>query len=229
VTSAAPFHTEFRYTDRETKADYIWRKYRPILEGRKILDVGADERQLKRHLSEGTDYWGIGRGGQPDQEIDLDRESLPFPDRSFDTVLCCDVLEHLERIHGVFDELCRVARQHVIISLPNPLADLFHALCHGSYRPGRLMKFYGLPVEAPEDRHRWFFNAGEAEEFVRERAARGGMRILQMDHLWVGREGRGPRGLLRTLARRILFRGDCAVRNLYSGTLWVVLERPTDG
>ena len=40
--------TDYHYTDCETKAKYVWLKYQPILRGRKILDVGADECQQMR-------------------------------------------------------------------------------------------------------------------------------------------------------------------------------------
>jgi hypothetical protein len=36
------FHRDYRYTDRETKAKYVWLKYQPILKGR-ILNVGANQ------------------------------------------------------------------------------------------------------------------------------------------------------------------------------------------
>lgn len=41
------FHTGYHYTDRESKAKYVWLKYQPILKGH-ILDVGADECYRRR-------------------------------------------------------------------------------------------------------------------------------------------------------------------------------------
>ena len=58
------FHTDFRYTDRETKARYVWLKYQRILTGR-ILDVGADECYLRDYLDERAEYLGIGPGRAP--------------------------------------------------------------------------------------------------------------------------------------------------------------------
>lgn len=34
------FHTDFKYTSRKDKPEYVWQKYREILQGR-ILHVGA--------------------------------------------------------------------------------------------------------------------------------------------------------------------------------------------
>lgn len=215
------FETDYRYTDRETKAKYMWLKYRPILTGR-ILDVGADECCLKRYLGAGAEYWGIGLGGEPDQQVDLEKGSIPFPDNSFDCVLCLDVLEHVDNIHQVFDDLCRVTQRYVIISLPNPWSSLFKALLFGDYAPNRPMKFYNLPPEPPEDRHKWFFSNKEAQRFIRYRAKKNKMQVVQMDnycamHIW--------RRLLYTLVKVALPRINLNLADLYGGQLWAVLEK----
>ncbi len=218
------FQTSYHYTDRETKANYVWLKYQSILKG-KILDVGADQRYLKQYLKEGSRYWGIGLGGNPDQEVDLEKGKVPFPDDSFDCVLCLDVLEHVDNIHELFDELCRVSQRYVIISLPSPWAGFWDMLRYGDYKPGQSLKFYGLPLEKPDDRHKWFFSHEEAERFILYRGAKNGMRVLQIDSSLRSSEGAGWRRLLRILARAILLRGDLNLKNLYAGTIWAVLEK----
>jgi SAM-dependent methyltransferase len=219
------FYTDYCYIDRRTKAKYVWLKYGSILKGR-ILDVGADERYLKQYLPEGIEYWGIGLGGNPDQQVDLEREEIPFPDSSFDCTICLDVLEHLDNIHGVFDELCRVSRQYVIISLPNPWASFVHILLFGSNHLDQPMKFYGLPPEKPEDRHKWFYSNEEAEKFVSYRAARNGMRVIHIDNYKAVSKDRLLKRLLRSLAARILLRrSGLALKNIYAGPLWAVLEK----
>lgn len=219
------FQTNFRYTNRKTKAKYVWLKYQSILRGQKILDVGADECYLKQHLDEKALYWGIGLGGHPDQQVDLEQGLLPFGDSSFDCVLCLDVLEHLEHIHQIFDECCRVSRGYVIISLPNPLGLLYSRLRFGDEQPGQLTKYYGLPVEPPGERHRWFFSYEEAEKFILYRARLNLMQIVQMEPEKMGHEP----GLLKALARMTLLRRDLNLKNLYAGTLWAVLKKEQHG
>lgn len=218
------FDTDYRYTDRYTKAKYVWLKYQPILKGR-ILDVGADACYLREHLSPGTEYHGIGLGDHVDEVVDLERHGIPFPDRAFPCVLCLDVLEHVDNVHAVFDEVCRVSHRYVIVSLPNAWLDFYNMLRGGDYRPGQPMKFYGLPVEPPADRHKWFFSPEEAERFVEFRAAKNDMHVLQGDFEGIGNEGRGWKRFVRAWARNILVRQDFRLKNLYAGTLWVVLER----
>lgn len=223
------FRTRFGYVDRETKAAHVYSKYGALLQG-SVLDVGADAQYLKPYVQEnGGEYFGVGLGSTVDLEVDLDCSPLPFADSSFDTVLCLDVLEHLERSHFVLGELCRVARNHVIISLPNPFAGFFSVLRHGDYSLQQHMKHYGLPPDPPEDRHRWFFSNKEAQEFLRHNAAKANFNVLQMDNY-----GEESLGIVRRLKLglgffllRPLFRSDIGELGLHSGTLWCVLERNT--
>jgi len=219
MVKAMKFHTDYVFTDRETKAKYVWEKYHSILMGRHILDVGADECHLKQYLDDEASYWGVGLGGNPDQQVDLEKGPLPFDNGSFDSVLCLDVLEHLESIHRTFDELCRVTRKFVIVSLPNAFGS-FHKACQSGNSYPRLMKFYGLPLEPPSDRHRWFFSYDEAEEFIEYRAQKNGMSILQIDPP----PGRSKYQELRLRLRWRKYDWDI-VRNFYHPMLWAVLEK----
>lgn len=223
------FQTNYQYTDRKSKAKYVSLKYQSILGRGKILDVGADKCHLREYINNCEAYWGIGLGDQLDQQVNLENEKIPFPNNSFDCVLCLDVLEHLENIHQVFDECCRVTRQFFIVSLPNPWAVFFRMLRFGDYHPDQPLKFYGLPLDPPEDRHKWFFSYEEAERFILHRASKNKMKVIQKDHERIGSEGRGLRHLVRTFARSFLLRRDLNLKNLYAGTLWIVLEKNNHG
>ena len=72
----------------------------------------------------------------------------------------------------MFDELCRVASSRVIVALPNPLRNMLDAVHSGE----GMIKHYGLPVDPPSDRHKWFFGQRDAERFLRERGRRAGTR-----------------------------------------------------
>ena len=87
---------------------------------------------------------------------------LPFDDRSFDAVCAFDVLEHLENFHLLNEEMFRVAKDYILISLPNSAAETFYDPLRN--RPQRLSdwdrgtfsQYYGLPLRRPTDRHRWW-------------------------------------------------------------------------
>lgn len=95
--------------------------------------------------------------------IDLE-QGLPFKDKSFDTVVAFDVLEHLENIYKAFDGLYPVAKGYVFIGLPNMYEWRFRLLF---VLRRKLSGKYGLPPEAPKDRHRWLFSLDEARECLR--------------------------------------------------------------
>lgn len=212
-TAALTYPAPFQYTDRGTKALYIAQKYAPLLRST-VLDIGCDEKQLSKHLPSTSRYTGVDLNPKADLQINLDLPdtTLPFKDQQFEAVVACDVLEHLERIHAIFDELCRVSSSRVILSLQNPLRCLMQAIATGTN--GRT-KFYGLPLDVPADRHRWFFGAEEAEAFMRDRGSRNGFTVEQMDFedegapFWADKHGQNR----------------LSSRNAQLGTCWCVLRR----
>jgi SAM-dependent methyltransferase len=221
-----PFHTDTQYTDRQTKARYVYEKYKDILKGN-ILDVGADQGFLKSHLPNDTNYMDIGFGDGLDLPWDLEQGALPFENHTFDCVLCLDVLEHLDNLHEMFDELCRVSRNYVIIALPNPWSEVWKALLGRPYRQfsdGSVQptKFYGLPVDPPADRHKWFFSHDEACTFIHQRAARNMVQVVQIDSI----NGKPERKTWKRWLIERLLKHPIPWQNLYAGTVWAVLQHP---
>ena len=93
------------------------------LTGSSALDVGAGRGFLSRRLAErlrgpvvGVDIVAPARPSGPFARAD--GEALPFPDRAFDTVTCCHVLEHVQNAEAVIRELRRVTRQRLIVVVP---------------------------------------------------------------------------------------------------------------
>jgi ubiquinone/menaquinone biosynthesis C-methylase UbiE len=95
-----------------------------------VLEVGCGEGKLADHLIRSaprperflaTDLSLERRDPNLDPLIEFAEASvyeLPFDDASFDLVLCCEVLEHLERPREALQEVARVARQFVLLSTP---------------------------------------------------------------------------------------------------------------
>lgn len=97
-----------------------------------VLDAGCGEgfvlKYLKKHRPD-VSLTGIDRNAeavayaQKVLQVDAnfhvgDLYDLPFADDSFDTVLCSEVLEHLDQPERAVEELKRVARSHVLITVP---------------------------------------------------------------------------------------------------------------
>ena len=111
------------FSSRESRSTFVATRFAEYL-GESVLDVGCFDAPLRTLLGSSV-YTGVDMAGKPDIQLHLEKAArLPFGDRTFRAVLCIDVLEHLDNLHAVFGELVRVAKQYVIISLPNFLRTL---------------------------------------------------------------------------------------------------------
>jgi hypothetical protein len=146
----------------------------PELWGGSVLDIGCRSRNLERALPAAHGrYCGLDIVPPADVVGNLEA-GLPFEGESFDTVVALDVLEHTNGIHGAFGELCRVSRRHVLLTLPNA----YDVTWRIRFLLGaRLSGKYGLPVDPPPDRHRWFFGLRDARRFAGALAGRSGFRV----------------------------------------------------
>ncbi|MBI3620920.1 MAG: methyltransferase domain-containing protein [Nitrospirae bacterium] len=202
------------FSDRSVRSRYIADRFQPYLNGR-VLDVGCDQAVLKR-LRPDLQYTGIDVQGKPDLEINLEKvPALPFADRAFDCVVCSDVLEHLDNMHHVFGELVRVTRRHLIISLPNCWSVARVPIERGRGTFGH----YGLPIDPPRDRHKWFFSLAEAEAFLRGQTGKYPITLLK---LLVSEK---PRPFLIRGVRRLRYLTQGRYLNRYAHTLWALFER----
>ncbi len=93
-----------------------------------VLEVGCGEGHLADHLVKRRrparfEACDVALRPAPglDPHIVLREASiyeLPYPDASFDLVVCCEVLEHLADPAAGLAELARVARRQVLLSTP---------------------------------------------------------------------------------------------------------------
>jgi hypothetical protein len=157
----------------DQKAGSIVDGFAGIWTGR-VVDVGCRSRELLQALGARpiVKYVGVDLARPADVVADLGA-GLPFPDRSADVVVALDVLEHTERIHHSFAELCRVARNYVVLSLPNEFDVKLRWMALRGQHTGK----WGLPLEPVRDRHRWHFTLSEAQSFCRHVAGVHGWRV----------------------------------------------------
>ena len=141
----------------------------------KVLDVGCRGGELRDALpNESRAYVGVDLY-PPASVIANLGAGLPFANQATDTVVALDVLEHTDDIHKSFSELCRVARNHVLIVLPNMYELRWRLrLLLGHPLSGK----YGLPSNPPKDRHRWVFSFHEAKAFSHALANRFGFEVV---------------------------------------------------
>jgi ubiquinone/menaquinone biosynthesis C-methylase UbiE len=132
---------------------------------RTVLEVGCGEGLLAQHLVthgfrpdrfEATDVDTSRIAPGLDPIIEVRRASayeLPYDDDAFDLVVCCEVLEHLERPADALKELARVARTSVLVSTPwEPVWRVLNVL-RGRYlrdlgnTPGHIQHFTRAELE----------------------------------------------------------------------------------
>jgi SAM-dependent methyltransferase len=108
---------------------YRFKRVRRHLVGKTVLDIGSGRADFlnlikKNHRVTGieinkqrVDYCNRILGQDCVKLGNLD-ERLNFEDNSFDTVVCLEVLEHLEDPESALKELVRVSRKRVIVTVP---------------------------------------------------------------------------------------------------------------
>ncbi|TAK91724.1 MAG: methyltransferase domain-containing protein [Burkholderiaceae bacterium] len=202
-----------RFNARQDRTFFVAKRFSQYLNER-VLDVGCFEAPLRGLLKPGT-YIGVDMAGAPDVHLNLDSaERLPFGDGEFPTVICIEVLEHLENLHRMFGELVRVSQKHLIVSLPNCWRDARRPIERGKGD----FAHYGLPVEKPLDRHRWFFGYGQARTFLNAMADKYHLKVTEIFAT------EQPRNRLVRFLRRLRYSRD-AYANRYVQTIWVVFSR----
>ena len=209
------------FSSREERYDFLRKLFINYLK-KSILDVGCSERYLKKYLTDDIRYVGVDIEGEPDFIVDLEKDKLSmFEDKSFYTVICTEVLEHIDNLHEIFDELTRVSEKYIIISLPNSWFLFKFSLIRGKTK--NPIRYYGLPTEIPPDRHKWFFNYDEAFEFVKKRAERNNFAIKTFFPTQIPINS--LRNTLLDLIFKIYYKKKYGYNNVHYTSLWALLER----
>lgn len=141
----------------------------------KILDAGCGEgftlvkfkrNGIGKNLS-GVDFSDdailLGKKMYPGLKLSKgDIYNLPYTDKSFDLVVCTEVLEHLEFPEKAVREVMRVSKKYVLFSVPNePIFQL------SNFLRGKHLKGWG---NHPEHINHW--SAKAFELFLRENKIR---------------------------------------------------------
>lgn len=115
-----------------TKAEMEWMTRNAV--GPEVLEVGCGQGELVLQLAQrgdlhltATDFNRKNIDDVRDRMAKLglnvdaqvaNLEQLPFPDSSFDTVLCAHTLEHVRRFEKAVAEMVRVTRRRLLVVVP---------------------------------------------------------------------------------------------------------------
>lgn len=185
--------------------------------GDEVIDVGTRNTILSDKLGHPCSL--VDKNNPELPSFDWEKEKLPYEARSFDTVVCLDVLEHVDTFHDSFYDLLRISNEYVIISLPNNWKKTFNEFIRGRGR----WPHYGIPPEKPLDRHKWFFNTEDIEDFIYYHSARslGNYEIVDVQyHI--------PKTIPRIKLLYPIFRSilpEYQFKNLFVETVFFVLKK----
>lgn len=148
-------------------------RYKPALSlvkhnFKNVLDVGCGKKILKKYLSGNIYYQGIdAEEGEDVISFNLEK-GIPFKNESFDIVFCLDVLEHLDNPQFLLEEILRVAKKEVIISLPN----MYHWMFRLMFCSGKMPGHYDFSSQKVNDlrRHKWLTSYSQSVEFIKSNA-----------------------------------------------------------
>jgi SAM-dependent methyltransferase len=142
----------------------------------RLLDVGCRDGRLKRFLPGGIEYTGIDLVFGPQVTKVCNVESgIPYSDNAFDVVVALDLLEHIDNIWYVFSEFVRIARQQIMVVLPNAY-DWRSRL---RFLRGKERDKYRLTPEPIQDRHRWLTSYATSRSFALHMARKHGLRVAE--------------------------------------------------
>lgn len=174
VRAAFPFpqHIDFReYIPKSMHRYKLAYAHFPDAFSGVVGDIG-DRNGSIRSLVQGTVVTADKNNARL-ESFDWDISTLPFEDGKFHSVFCLDTLEHVADIHTRFADLLRTTSMFAVVSLPNCWKKSVKELMRGR----SVRSSYGLPVEKPKDRHRWYMNTEEIEDFLFYNAAKNGFSV----------------------------------------------------
>ena len=94
-------------------------------ETKTVLDIGCGSGQLTNRLRNNLKVTGLDISLTALNNIEVNKvcassENLPFPDRTFDLIICTELIEHLPKkaYLKTLREIRRVAKNHVILGVP---------------------------------------------------------------------------------------------------------------
>ena len=118
----ADHYFENAYDSKERFISYWHRINKIVRKPQSILEVGIGNGLTSHYLKQrGINLTTLDIDRQLHPDISGSVLNLPFRDGSFDLVTCFEVLEPIpyEKLPQALDELRRVSRRYVILSLPN--------------------------------------------------------------------------------------------------------------
>jgi SAM-dependent methyltransferase len=102
--------------------------------GAELLDIGCGDKPYARSAPNVRRWIGFDADSNAEADVHGKADALPFPEASFDTVLCTQVLEHVPMPGAVVAECARVLRPGGMLIVSVPQYWELHEEPHDYYR-----------------------------------------------------------------------------------------------
>lgn len=135
----------------------------------RLLDIGCEQKPYGVFLHPSVEHVGIDLFDGPKVDVIYDGKHIPFPDNSFDAILCTQVLEHAEDVEQVCNEMVRVLKPdgQLIITVPFIYCE------HSAPYDFRRFSLYGIP--------RFFGKQVEIKEVMSQGAIGSTLGLMLLD------------------------------------------------
>ena len=97
----------------------------------KLLDFGCGSKPYEKLFKNSNNYVGVEVSGNKENlksDIYYNGIALPFADNTFDSILCTEVLEHVEQLDDVMIELYRVLKPGGRMIVTSPFICIEHEM-----------------------------------------------------------------------------------------------------
>ncbi|MDD3531299.1 MAG: methyltransferase domain-containing protein [Candidatus Pacebacteria bacterium] len=130
------------------------KNYAGVVRGR-VLDVGSSSFPRYKNLFDFTEY--VTMDVAPGADVEGSAEAIPFPDASFDAIVCTQVLGDVYDLRAAFREFYRVITPGGVALITENLYDSLHGEPHDYWRFTehsfrRLAEDAGFAIETLERR-----------------------------------------------------------------------------
>lgn len=148
MTINSPWPSSLTY--RRYLLDRLLGEHRHLLRGL-VVDVGGKKRNPRGNFraleSEHTRWVFVNINPETGPDLLGDAHCLPLKSQSADTVLCCEVLEHVNLAEVCFTEMLRILKPGGTMILSVPFLYPIHADPHdfGRFTPERIRSACGGP------------------------------------------------------------------------------------
>ncbi len=169
----------FQLIGNDTEAvriKWVVRQLRKLPEGSRILDAGAGELRFKSYCNHlqyvsqdfgqydgGGDGSGLQTGKWDNSRLDIvsDITRIPVEDKSFDAILCSEVLEHIPDALAALREFARILKPNGIILITAPFNSLthfapYHFCGYNHYWYEHHLPQLGFQIETLDRNGSWF-------------------------------------------------------------------------